>query len=140
MMDPARGSAPHASPESGVSGHFRNLLASALGYFQARFQLLGIEAGEAGKHYLTLAVFALVALVALIFGYIFLILGLVFLVAHWTGWHWEWVLLAFAGAHLLATIIFGALAWRMIGKPFFTRDFNEFKKDQEWLKTRTKSL
>jgi len=139
-MDPARGSASNESPESGISGNFRNLLASVLGYLQARFQLFGLEAGDAGKHYLTLAVFALVALVALLFGYIFLCLGLVFLVAHWTGWHWEWVLLAFAGVHLLATIIFGALAWRMIGKPFFIETFNEFKKDQEWLKTRTKSL
>ena len=137
-MESVTGSAPNASQEPGISGHFRELLASAAAYLQARLQLLGIELGEAGRHYLKLAIFALVAVIALIFGYVLLCIALVFLVAHATGWRWEWVLFAFAGAHLLAAIICGAIAWRFIGRPVFTSTLNELKKDQEWLKTNAK--
>jgi uncharacterized membrane protein YqjE len=140
MMDSARSSATHEATEPGIPGHLRNLLASAASYVQARLQLIGIEVGEAGRHYLKLALFALVALAALVFGYIFLCFSVVFLLAQATGWSWEWVLLACAGAHLLATLICGIIAWRMIGKSVFSATLNELKKDQEWLKTRTKPL
>jgi len=140
MTDFATGSAPMNSPEPGISGQFRELLASVASYFQARLQLLGIEFGEAGRHYVKLAAFAVAAIGAVLFGYIFLWIGLVFLLSHWTGWTWEWVLLAVAGAHFLGTLICAGIAWKMIATPIFTETLNEFKKDHEWLKSSKKPL
>ena len=70
------------TPEGdGLFAHISALFAAQLSYLKVRLQLAGIEAKEAGIHYGLILAFAVIALIAIIFGYLFLIIALVFLIA-----------------------------------------------------------
>src|SRR3954464_10753373 len=92
-----------AAEAAGIFGHLSALIAAKLGYLRARLKLAGIEGKEAAIHGGILLGLAVCALVALIFGYFLLVLGIVFLVAlTFENPHaWIWVLLGAAGLHLL---------------------------------------
>ncbi|HEX8296937.1 MAG TPA: phage holin family protein [Chthoniobacteraceae bacterium] len=108
-----------------------------MAYIKARLQLAGIEGKEAAVHYAIILGMAIGALVLTLFGYFFLIFGLIFLVALLCGGGnaWIWVTLGAALLHLG-----GAVALLFVGKgklaqPMLTNTMQEFKKDQEWLRT-----
>ena len=122
---------------AGFFGHFAGVLSAKLAYIKARLQLAGIEGKEAAVHYAIILGMAIGALVLTLFGYFFLIFGLIFLVALLCGGGnaWIWVTLGAALLHLG-----GAVALLFVGKgklaePMLTNTMQEFKKDQEWLRT-----
>ena len=120
--------------------HLAGLIAAKLAYLRARLELAGIEAREATVHYAIILGLAIGALVVLVFGYLFLVIALVFLVAALLGsaHAWIWVLLGAALLHLLGAAILGWIAKVKLSAPMFTASLNELKKDQEWLKTTAK--
>lgn len=125
---------------AGIFGHFSALLAAKLGYLQARLKLAGIEGKEAAIHGGIIIGLAVGALVALIFGYFLFVLGLVFLIAlAFDNPHaWIWVLLGAAVLHFLGAAALLLIAKGRLGLPIFPLTLDEFRKDQEWLKTLTK--
>ena len=127
--------------ETGFFAHFAGLLAAKLAYLRARLELAGIEAREAAVHYAIILGLAIGALIVLVFGYLFLVIALVFLVAALLGTAhaWIWVLLGAALLHLLGAAILAWIAKAKLSSPMFTASLNELKKDQEWLKTSVKS-
>jgi uncharacterized membrane protein YqjE len=130
----------HRTGEYGLFAHLAGLLAANLAYLRARLELAGIEAREASVHYAIILGLAIGALIVLVFGYLFLVIALVFLVAALLGTPhaWIWVLLGAALLHLLGAGILGWIAKVKLSAPMFTASLNELKKDQEWLKTTAK--
>ena len=58
-------------------------------HFRRIIELLGLESRAAAHNYLRVLALAFVAVLALALGYIFVVLGLVFLMHGWTGWSWR---------------------------------------------------
>ncbi len=139
MASPNSDDAREEKP-AGILGHFSALIAAKLGYLRARLKLAGIEGKEAGIHVGIILGLAICALVAVIFGYFLLVIGLVFLIslAFGGGNAWIWVLMAAAGVHFLIALILLLIAKARLGIPFFPLTLDELKKDQEWLKTTIK--
>jgi uncharacterized membrane protein YqjE len=131
---------PHAADAAGTFGHFSALIAAKLGYLRARLKLAGLEGKEAAIHGGVILGLAVGALIALIFGYFLLILGLVFLIAlaFGGGNAWIWVLLAAAVLHIAGAAALLLIAKAKLGAPLFPLTLDEFQKDQEWLKTKIK--
>ncbi len=131
---------PRAADGAGILGHLSAFIAAKLGYLRARLKLAGIEGKEAAVHGGIILGLAIGALVALIFGYFLLIIGLVFLIAlaFGGGNAWIWVLLGAAVLHVLIAVALVLVARAKLGTPLFPLTLEEFQKDQEWLKTKTK--
>ena len=131
-----------ASPREASGGFVTNAVtafAAALAYLKARLQLAGIEFKEAGVHYVTVLALVVAALVVVVLGYLFLCLAIVFLFA-WAlgdGHSWIWVTLGMGALHFIAAATFLYMAKARLSQPVFATTLNEFKKDQEWLTTKT---
>ena len=123
----------------GFFEHASGWLGTLLAYLRVRFQLAGMEGREAAMHYGMLLALAAVALIFLVFGYLFFCLAMVFLIARVLGDEnaWIWVSLGMAVLHVGAGV--GAFLWirLKIGKPMFAATFDELRKDQEWLTATT---
>ena len=126
---------PNSPPaaEGGLPEHIQGLLSSVLGYFHARAELAGIEGKEAAVVYGKVFAFLAAAVALLLFGYVFLWIGLVAVIAHLAGVYWGWPTLGVGVLHLLGVVIFGFMAKAKWGQPVFPATLREFKKDQEWL-------
>ncbi len=121
--------------DPGLTDHLRGILASAAGYFRARLELAGLEGREAAVAYGKVFALLAVGILCLLFGYLLFWVGLVAVVAHYTGAHWGWAALAAAGLHGLGAL-FALLAARTYwGTPVFEETLNELRKDQQWLAT-----
>ena len=130
---------PHAAPDDGIVRQALTLLASALAYFRARLELASIEGREAGTHWLKIVALLVAGLIALIFGYFFLCLGAVFLIALLCGGGnaWIWITLALGVLHLAAGAGIFLFVKSKAAMPVFPATLEEFKKDQQWLETKT---
>src|ERR1700709_2128637 len=121
MAKPTKDDDARAASSAGIFGHFSPLLAAKLGYLRARLKLAGIEGKEAAIHGGIILGLAIGALVALIFGYFLLILGLVFLIAlaFGGGNAWIWVLLSAAALHVVGAVVLLLIAKARLGAPLF---------------------
>jgi uncharacterized membrane protein YqjE len=139
MADPMSEDA-RAAQAAGIFGHLSALLAAKLAYLRARLELAGLEGKEAAVHYGIILGLAIGGLIAVIFGYCFLIIALVFLAAHLIGGEtaWIWVMLGAAGLHLVAAAVLLLVAKSRLGAPMFSATLDELKHDQEWLRTNAK--
>ena len=129
-----------AAQAAGIFGHLSALLAAKLAYVRARLELAGLEGREAAVHYGVVLGLAVGGLIALIFGYLFAVIALVFLVAHFIGGEtaWIWVMLGAAALHFLGAAALLLIAKSRLGVPVFSASLDELKQDQEWLKTNAK--
>jgi uncharacterized membrane protein YqjE len=136
----------HAEPRTddpqspGFIGHLSALLAAKLAYLRVRLELAGLEGKEAAVHAAIILGLAVGGLIAVVFGYFFLVFALVFLIAlaFGGGTSWIWVLLGAAGVHFVVAVALVLIAKGKLGTPLFSLTREELKKDQEWLKTCTK--
>jgi uncharacterized membrane protein YqjE len=136
MPDPT----PEGAPAAGILGHLSALLAAKLAYLRARLELAGLEGKEAAVHCGVILGLAVGGLLALIFGYLFLVIGLVFLIA-WAfggGDMWIWVTLGAAAVHFIGAAALLLIAKARLKTPMFSATLDELKHDQEWLKTNAK--
>ena len=135
MPDPLEDA--RAAQAAGIFGHLTALLAAKLAYVRARLELAGLEGREAAVHYGVVLGLAIGGLIALIFGYLFAVIALVFLVAHFIGGEtaWIWVMLGAAALHFLGAAGLVLAAKSRLGVPMFSASLDELKQDQEWLKT-----
>lgn len=125
-----------SAPE-GILSRLGILLGAKLAYVRARLELASLEGKEAALHFAMLAVLAIAVLVAFVFGYFLLVIGLVFLIARVLGGDHAWmlVLLGAAGLHFLAALIFALVMRARLARPIFSATLDELKKDQQWLKS-----
>lgn len=131
-MPPGPRPAPAGSPP-GLFDSLRHLLGAFVGYISARIELAGLESGEAFSRYGRALVFLVVALVGLIFGYFFFVLGLAFLVQAFTGWSWIVITTAFGAAHFLLAFLCALGIRAAVLRPAFPETLAELRKDRDWL-------
>lgn len=127
------------SPQShertgGLPTHLASLLASVAAYLRARFELAGLEGKDAAGYGLKAVVCLAAALGFIAFGYTFLWIGLIALIALAIQLPWGWIVLGVGMLHLAGAALFVAIAAAQWKKPFFQATLEEFRKDQEWLK------
>ena len=129
-----------AAEAAGIFGHLAALIGAKLAYLRARLALAGLEGKEAAVHCGIILGLAIGGLVALVFGYFFCIIALVFLLAHLLGGEtaWIWVTLGAAVLHFLGAAMLFLVAKARLGTPLFAATLQEFHQDQEWLKTSAK--
>ena len=81
-----------------------------------------------------MAICLVAALLFFAFGYVFLLVGGVVAIAHWTNTSWVWIALDTAALHILIALILVVVALGRIKNPIFRETTAELKKDREWLK------
>jgi len=118
---------------SGLTASVTALLGSITGYFRARVELAGIEGKEAASIYLRIAILLVAGLLLFAFGYAFLWIGGVALIASVLTFHWGWLVLGAAVLHLVGLAACACVARRLWKKEVFSATLNEFRKDQQWL-------
>jgi len=134
-MDPViPPSSPGRPATRGLVGEFLGLLGSIGEHLQALFALAGLETKEALGLYVRAAIFLVIALVLVIFGYAFFILFVAFALAALFGVAWIWITLGLAGLHVAGTI--GCLLYvkARVKTPVFATTSVELRKDFESLK------
>ena len=109
------------------------LLGSLGRHLQALFALIGIESREAISLYIRLAVMLVAGLIFAVFGYIFILLFLAFLLAWVFGISWFWITLVFALLHLGVAFFCGLNVRNHFGSPVFKETSAEIRKDLEAL-------
>ena len=127
---------------AGHAGLLNNLVSlanSLAGFFESRAGLFARESKGALVHLLLLAAALVAALVLLVSGYIFLIVSVIFGIAHATGVSWVWIALAAAGLHFVLAIGCALFAKSQLTKPMFEASVAELKRDREWLKSVNKT-
>jgi uncharacterized membrane protein YqjE len=115
------------------------LLAAGWSYLRARGELAGIEGREAGMHWLVALGLLVGGLVLVSFGWLFLCLATVFLIAAAIGTDTAWIWITF-GAAFVHVAAAGALFWKvwdLVKRPFFPATLEEFRKDQAWLNAKS---
>ncbi len=111
-------------------------LAGALfSYVETRAALLAVEAKGTLLQLLAVLAFALAALVAVAFGYIFVLASLIVGIAHRTGVSWTWIALAVGVLHILLAGVCVLLAKSKLTGKLFPETRVELKRDQQWLKS-----
>ena len=120
---------------SGMAGNVRAFLASCVQYASARVRLASLEGREAAAHTFKLLLVAGAAIVLGAFGWLFVCLAAVFLVAKaWGGPNgWVWAALIMAGLHLSGVAACLLMMKSKLRTTLFPITTAELKKDQEWL-------
>ena len=119
----------------GVVGPMRAFAAACAQYASARVRLASLEGREAAAHTLKLLAIVAAAIILAAFGWLFLCLALVFLIANAVGGPhaWLWAALAMAAAHFVCVILLALALKAKLGTVLFPMTTAELKKDQEWL-------
>ena len=128
---------PNAAPApGGLLEHAREFTAAGLEYLQARLALAGLETKHALLHFGIIIGLLAAAVAVLIFGYLFLCIAIVALIAHFVHVQVGWVLLAVALAHLGVAAGCVLFARNRLSTSVYSGTLSEFKKDQQWLSNR----
>lgn len=127
---------------AGHAGLLNNLLAltnALAGFFESRIGLFAKESKTAVVHLLLLVGGLIGGLLLLAFGYVFLLVSLIFGIAHAAGISWVWIAFGAGVLHVLLALGCVFFAKTQLSKPMFKASVAELKKDREWLKTLNKS-
>jgi uncharacterized membrane protein YqjE len=123
---------------AGHAGLLNNLLSLAnglAGFLESRLGLLARESKTALIHLLLLAGSLVAGLMLLAFGYVFLLVSVIFGIAHAAGVSWVRIALAAGLLQILLAVGCAFFARLQLTKPMFHASVAELKKDREWLKT-----
>lgn len=129
LPSPSASSKTASSAPDGVIEALLRYVGSITRHLTALAGLARLEAQEAAENYLKVAVFLILGLVFGIFGYIFLILFVAFLIGALFGISWVWILLALSGLHIALA---GVCAWNIregLQKPVFPATAAEVRRD-----------
>ncbi len=122
---------------AGHAGLLNNLVAFAnalAGFFESRIGLFAAESKTALVQILLMAGALIFGLGLLAAAYLFLVVSVVFGIAHAAGVSWVWVALGAAIVHLLLAGGCALVAVLQLKKPMFAASRAELKRDREWLK------
>lgn len=137
----ARASASSRNP-AGHAGLIDNLVgfvSAIFAYVQTRAALLAEESKAVLLQFAMAFAFGLAALIALIFGYIFVLGSIVVGIAHLSGVSWTWVALGVGLLHIILAVVFVFLAKGQLRARLYPETRFELKKDQQWLKSLEKT-
>lgn len=117
------------TPRSGLLGSAASLLGSIGSHLELLSALFAEEGKEAGGRLLRALVLLVGALVLAFLGYIFLILGIAFVLAAVFHWSWIWIALGFGGLHLIGAAICVRAMMEYFKSPAFPYFRAEVRKD-----------
>lgn len=120
---------------AGLVNNLVSLANSLAAFFETRLSLFARESKGALVHLLLLAGAVVAALVLVASGYVFLIVSVIFAIAHAAGVSWVWIALGAAVLHFLLAAGCGFFAVTQLKKPMFQVSVAELKRDREWLKS-----
>lgn len=120
---------------AGLLNNLVGLLNALAGFFETRVSLFAQESKTALVHILVLAGCVVAALLLVATGYVFLIVSVIFAIAHATGVSWVWIAFAAAGLHFVLAVVCGLVAWQQLTKPMFAASLAEVRRDRAWLKS-----
>jgi uncharacterized membrane protein YqjE len=118
----------------GLIGSLLALVADFAALAESRLALFVRESKSALVQIILLAAFLFGAILFISLGYIFLVVSVVFGVAHLVQISWIWIALIAAGAHFVLAIVSLVIARMKMLKAPFPELAAELKKDREWLK------
>jgi uncharacterized membrane protein YqjE len=133
----ARASARVRNP-SGHAGLIDNaigLISALFAYIETRGALLAVESKTLLLQLAAVAAFALGALIAVVFGYIFILGSLIVGIAHLSGISWTWIALGAGLVHIALAVGCVLLAKEKLTGRLYPETRAELKKDQQWLKS-----
>jgi uncharacterized membrane protein YqjE len=119
---------------AGLIDNTVGLVSALFAYIETRSALLAVESKAMLLQLVAVVAFSLGALIATIFGYIFVAASLVLGFAHRTGISWTWVALCTGLLHIVlaAACVFQAKS-KLRGR-LYVETRGELKRDQQWLK------
>jgi uncharacterized membrane protein YqjE len=133
----ARASARVCNP-SGHAGLIDNAIGSIsalFAYIETRGALLAVESKALLLQLAAVVAFALGALIAVVFGYIFILGSLIVGIAHLSGISWTWIALGAGLVHIALAVVCVLLAKEKLTGRLYPETRAELKKDQQWLKS-----
>lgn len=127
---------PADEPETsrGLPSAVSGFLGSLGHHVHTLLALAGYESKEAAAHYLWLVIILGIGLISAVFGYVFLLLFVAFLLAFLCGIWWLWICLGLAVLHLVGAGLCGFLVKSRFAAPVFASTSLELKKDFDALK------
>jgi uncharacterized membrane protein YqjE len=133
----ARASARVRNP-SGHAGLIDNaigLISALFAYVETRAALLAVESKVLLLQLAAVVAFAVGALIAVVFGYIFILGSLIVGIAHLSGISWTWIALGAGLVHIALAVVCVLLAKTKLTGRLYPETRAELKKDQQWLKS-----
>jgi len=128
----ARASARVRNPagHAGLIDNAIGLVSAFFDYIETRAALLAVESK---------AMLLQLALIAVVFGYIFILGSLIVGIAHLTGISWTWIALGAGLVHIALAVVCVLLAKAKLTGRLYPETRAELKKDQQWLKSLAKT-
>ena len=120
---------------AGLIDNAIGLVSALFAYIETRAALLAVESKAMLLQLAVVAGLAVGALIAVVFGYIFVLASLIVGIAHRTGISWTWVALGAGLLHIALAIVCVFLAKAKLTGRLYPETRAELKKDQQWLKS-----
>jgi|SRR5437868_13738589 len=123
----------------GLIDNVIGFVSALFAYIETRGALLAVESKSLLLQLIGVMAFGVGALIAVVFGYIFVMASLIVGIAHRTGTSWTWVALAAGLLHLAVAAACVFLAKSKLRGRLFAETRAELKRDQQWLKSLAKT-
>ena len=123
------------SGHAGLIDNATGLVSALFAYVETRAALLAVESKALLLQLVAVVAFALGALIAVVFGYIFILASLIFGIAHLSGISWTWIALGAGLVHIALAVVCVLLAKEKLTGRLYPETRAELKKDQQWLKS-----
>ncbi len=133
----ARASARSWNPagHAGLIDNAVGFVSALFAYVETRAALLAVESKALLLQLGMVVAFGLGALIALMFGYVFVVASIVVGIAHATGISWTWMALAAGLLHIALAVVCVFLAKNKLRGRLYPEMRMELKRDQQWLKS-----
>ena len=133
----ARAGARSLNPagHAGLIDNVIGFVSAFFAYVETRAALLAVESKALLLQLGMVVAFGLGALIALVFGYIFVVASIVVGIAHATHVSWTWVALAVGLLHIALAVVCVFLAKEKMRGRLYAETRMELKRDQQWLKS-----
>ena len=120
---------------AGLIDNAIGLVSALFAYVETRAALLAVESKALLLQLMAVVAFALAALIAVVFGYIFILASLIAGIAHRTGVSWTWIALVTGLLHVVLAVVCVLLARSKLTGRLYPETRAELKRDQQWLKS-----
>ena len=120
---------------AGLIDNAIGLISALFAYVETRAALLAVESKAMLLQLAAVIAFALGALIAVVFGYVFVLASLIAGIAHGSGVSWTWIALGAGLLHIGLAFICVLLAKAKLTGRLYPETRAELKRDQQWLKS-----
>ena len=133
----ARAGARSLNPagHAGLIDNAVGFVSALFAYVETRSALLAVESKAMLLQLGLVVAFGIGAVIALAFGYVFIVASIVVAIAHAAGVSWTWVALCAGVVHIALAGVCAFLAKGKLRGRLYAETRMELKKDQQWLKS-----